>query len=172
MLPLTKHALSFSRSTPLTILENWGLNFEREKYRREYHALMKARGVDVLLCPAYVGAGVLQGEPKYWHYTSIWNILDQPAVTFPSGVVTNKARDIPDEGYQPRSDLEAREWKACESLPRIFAEHEATNMNFHTRIDDAELFDGIPVSIQLVGKRHRDEELLEAARIIDETLRS
>ncbi|KAF9879590.1 amidase [Colletotrichum karsti] len=149
LLPLTEHALSFSAPKPLTISDNWDLNLEREKYRREYHALMKARGVDVLLCPAYPGVGALQGQAKYWNYTSIWNVLDQPAVTFPSGVVANRTKDIPDADFQPRSEIEAREWDAY----------------------DRDLFDGVPVSVQLVGKHHQDEELLAAARLVEAALR-
>jgi Asp-tRNA(Asn)/Glu-tRNA(Gln) amidotransferase A subunit family amidase len=32
-------------------------------------------------------------------------------------------------------------------------------------IDSPELFHGVPVSLQLVEKHHRDEELLEAAKL-------
>lgn len=89
---------------------------QREAYRREYHALMKERGVDVILCPAYTGVGVLQGEAKYWNYTAIWNILDQPAVVFPTGMTVDKAVDAVEEGYQPLNEQDERECKACEFL--------------------------------------------------------
>ncbi|VUC29703.1 unnamed protein product [Clonostachys rosea] len=144
MLPLTQQALNW----PLTITQNWELNFEREKYRREYHALMKERGVDVILCPAYVGVGALQGQTRHWHYTAIWNILDQPAVSFPSGVVTDKAKDPRITDFKPRSEEDAAEMAAY----------------------DPELYHGIPISIQLAGKHHQDEELLDAAKLVEEAL--
>lgn len=115
VLPLTEHAFRFSKAEPLTVAENWDLNYRREAYRRDYHALMKHRGVDVILCPAYVGAGVLQGGAEYWNYTAIWNVLDQPAAILPSRLKVDKAIDKLEEGYTPRNDYDAKEWKACKS---------------------------------------------------------
>ncbi|CAN8105459.1 unnamed protein product [Discula destructiva] len=154
ILPLTQHALDFSRSTgkvPLSVPDNWDLNVARETYRREHHALMRARGVDFILCPAYAGAGVLQGGARYWHYTSVWNILDLPAVVVPSGVRCEKAVDVKEEGYgaRARSAKDEEEWAAY----------------------DPELFDGFPVALQLVGKRFRDEDVLAAAKVLDKALK-
>ncbi|KAJ0375154.1 hypothetical protein COL26b_006702 [Colletotrichum chrysophilum] len=73
---------------------------------------MKAKGVDFILCPAYVGAGVLQGGAKYWNYTAIWNILDQPASILPSGLRVDKNIDKPEEAYTPRNQQDEEEWKA------------------------------------------------------------
>ncbi|KAH8900327.1 fatty-acid amide hydrolase [Thozetella sp. PMI_491] len=150
ILPLTEYILNANGGKELSVLKNWQLNLERETYRREYHAQMKAAGVDVILCPAYVGAGVLQGEPRYWHYSSVWNVLDQPAVTFPSGISAQADLDLVDQAYTPRSEEDNREYKAYDPI----------------------LFDGVPISLQLVGKHHRDEELLAAAKLIEAALRS
>lgn len=122
MLPLTEWALKYSRSEPLSISENWDLNVAREAYRREYHALMKEHGVDVILCPAFVGAGALQGQAYYWNYTAIWNILDQPAVVFPTGISVDKEIDRFDSDYKPMNSEDEREWKACKSTSRLLLE--------------------------------------------------
>ncbi|KAL3441250.1 amidase signature domain-containing protein [Aspergillus insuetus] len=112
ILPLTEWAFQYSRSAPLTVAENWELNFQRDVYRDEYHALMKSRGVDFILCPAYVGAAAVLGESHYWNYTSIFNVLDQPAVVFPSGLAVDSTLDaVKDSEYQPRSAIDDREWK-------------------------------------------------------------
>lgn len=121
----------------------------RETYRREHHAAMRARGVDFILCPAYAGAGVLQGGAKYWGYTSIWNILDLPSVVVPSGVRCEGGVDAKEEGYVPRNARDEEEWKAY----------------------DAKLFEGFPVAVQLVGKRFRDEDVLAAAKVLDGALK-
>lgn len=113
MLPLTEWALQYSSPEPLSISEIWNLNVRRETYRREYHALMKQRGVDVILCPTYVGAGALQGQAYYWNYTAIWNILDQPGVVFPSGLTVDKELDVFETDYKPMNEQDEREWKAC-----------------------------------------------------------
>lgn len=153
ILPLTQHALDFARSTgkvPLSVTDNWDLNAARETYRREHHALMRARGVDFILCPAYAGAGVLQGGARYWHYTAIWNILDLPAVVVPSRVRCGGATvDGREEGYVPRNARDEEEWG----------------------VYDPGLFEGFPVAVQLVGKRFRDEDVLAAAKVLDGALK-
>lgn len=111
MHPLTEWALNYSKE--ITISDNWKFNVAREAYRREYHAVMKERGVDVILCPTYPGVGVLQGQAHYWNYTAIWNILDQPAVVFPTGMAADKNVDTFDAEYKPMSPEDEQEWKAC-----------------------------------------------------------
>ena len=129
VLPLTQHALDFalkSGKIPLSVFDNWALNYEREKYRRDYNAMMAARGVDIILCPAYVGAGVLQGGAKYWNYTAIWNILDMPSSAFPSGLYVDKKVDVRDDNYKPRNEEDENEWKACKSPVK---QHEFLQLN-------------------------------------------
>lgn len=112
----TQHAFGLEKKSdkiPLTAHDTSALNQEREKYQREHAALMKERGVDFILGPTYVGAGALQGGAKYVHYTSIWNILDVPSVVLPSGLRCDKEVDVKDETYNPRSNIDEEEWKAC-----------------------------------------------------------
>lgn len=116
VLPLTHHAFDFalkSGKTPLSVFDNWQLNYEREKYRRDYNALMIFRGVDLILCPAYVGAGVLQGGAKYWNYTAVWNILDMPSSVFPSSLSVDRELDKQDPDYVPRNADDKSEWESC-----------------------------------------------------------
>lgn len=126
VLPLTQHALDFPTyhtttttsprdpRTPLTISDNWALNDAREAYRREHHALMRARGVDVLLCPAYPAACARQAAARYWLYSAVWNILDLPAAVLPSGVRCDRDVDVVEEGYVPRGPRDEEVWKDCE----------------------------------------------------------
>ena len=143
-LPLTEWAFHYSRPTPLTISETWKLNVQRDTYRDEYHALMKTRNVDFILSPAYVGVAAVMGESHYWNYTAVWNILDQPAVVFPSGLFVDPALDSVDAAYQPRCEVDAREW--AKYAP--------------------ERYEGAPVGLQLTGKHFKDEETLAAAALV------
>lgn len=161
-LPLTEWAFGFARSQPLSIEDNWELNASREAYRRDHHALMKQRGVDVILCPAYVGAGALQGTPRYWNYTAIWNILDLPALVMPSGCRCNKGLDVLDATYEPRSEEDRREWKACMSFERFTKAEILTH-----GVDDPDLFHDFPIAVQLVGRRWGDEMLLKAGKVLE-----
>lgn len=201
VLPLTQHALDFPTyhttgprdpRTPLTISDNWALNDAREAYRREHHALMRARGVDVLLCPAYPAACARQAAARYWLYSAVWNILDLPAAVLPSGLRCDRDVDVVEEGYVPRGPRDEEVWKDCEfcfsfflvflfscyfafSLPLITKaarcryQRHAWLMNM---ADDPELFHGFPVALQVVGKRFRDEDVLAAAKVLDAALKS
>ncbi|KAG6355153.1 hypothetical protein INS49_004234 [Diaporthe citri] len=151
-LPSTRHAFGMAKKSdkiPLTAHDTSALRQEREKHQREHDALMKDRGVDFILGPAYVGAGALQGSVKYPHYSSIWDILDMPSVVLPSGLRCDKDVDVRDETYNPRSDVDKKEWRAY----------------------DPDLFDGFPIALQLAGKRVEDEEVLAAARVLEKAMK-
>lgn len=115
--PLTESAFNFAEPEPISVARNWELNVERENYRAEYHRLMKERGVDFILCPAYIGVAAELGSARYFGYTSAWNILDQPAIAFPTGLRQDPAIDVVEEGYKPRSEQDEEEYKKCESTP-------------------------------------------------------
>lgn len=91
--------------------ENWEYNVKREKYRAEYHHLMKERGVDFIISPTHCGVAPALGESQYWNYTAIWNILDQPCVILPTGLSQDLAIDKADPNYKPRNEFDDREWK-------------------------------------------------------------
>ena len=42
-----------------------------------------ASGIDVLLCPVTPGAAPPLDCSRYWGYSSVWNLLDYPALVFP-----------------------------------------------------------------------------------------
>ncbi|KAL4803953.1 amidase signature domain-containing protein [Aspergillus unguis] len=149
ILPLTEWAFQYSRKTPLTLAQNWELNNQRDDYRDDYHALMKTHGVDFILCPAYVGVAAVLGESHYWNYTAIWNILDQPAAVFPSGLYVDPQLDPIDSSYKPRNAVDEREWKKY----------------------DPERYVGAPIGLQLVGKHFKDEETLAAASLVSSVLK-
>lgn len=112
----TRHVFGMGRKSdkiPVTVHNTSALSQKREIYQREHDALMEERGVDFILGPAYVGAGAIQGSAKYAHYTSIWNILDLPAVVLPSELRCDKNVDIRDETHSPRGDVEKEEWTSC-----------------------------------------------------------
>ncbi|KAJ5740994.1 fatty-acid amide hydrolase [Penicillium malachiteum] len=149
LLPLTEWAFGFSHG-PLTIAENWHWNVQREKYRTEYHEVMKSKDVDVIICPAYVGVAPEHGTAHYWNYTSVWNLLDHPACVFPFGGVVDPKLDKPEFDYKPRNEQDNCEWKKY--CPETFL--------------------GAPIGLQVVGKRYHDEEVLAATRVIESALRA
>ncbi|EXJ81134.1 hypothetical protein A1O3_07422 [Capronia epimyces CBS 606.96] len=150
VLPLTEWAFNYAKPKPLTVTENWEYNVKREKYRAAYHALMKARGVDYILSPTFVGVAPELGTSQYWNYTAIWNILDQPCVVFPTGLVQDPTIDKVEEAYVPRNKQDEREFKKY--VPERFV--------------------GAPIALQLTGKHFRDEETIAAAKVVAEIVQS
>ncbi|KNG83128.1 glutamyl-tRNA(gln) amidotransferase subunit A [Aspergillus nomiae NRRL 13137] len=151
ILPLTEWAFSYAHPTPLSIAEAWALNVARDEYRDEYHARMKAMDVDFILCPAYVGVAPDLYEAQYWNYTAVWNVLDLPAVVFPSGMAVEEGDVGGKEGWVARNEVEEREWRKWWVDPGRFV--------------------GAPVGLQMVGGHFKDEETIAAAKVVEEVVR-
>jgi hypothetical protein len=113
ILPLTEGVLNWGNG--ISVYENWELNYKREILRAQYHGLMQQRGVDVILSPVYVGVAPEHETGTYIGYTSVWNVLDHPAVVIPTGLAVDQDLDVSDTAYRPRSELDAKEQAKCES---------------------------------------------------------
>ncbi|KAJ5156795.1 hypothetical protein N7492_009598 [Penicillium capsulatum] len=147
--PLSEWVFSFGRATPLTHHETWALQHQRDVYRDEYQALLKRRGVDFILSPAYPAAAAVMGESHYWNYTAIWNVLDLPSAVFPSGLTVDSKLDAlteKDKNYKPRSKVDEREWLKYQSPER---------------------YESAPVALQITGRHFKDEETLAAAKFVE-----
>lgn len=79
---------------------------------------------------------------------SVQNLLDYPSVTLPITRV-DAAIDLADNEYHPVSGDD----------------------KINNDMYDEELFDGMPVCLQLVGKPLTEEHLLEVATAVDEACR-
>ena len=105
---------------------------EREAYRKEHAKVWKdtATGIDAMgrktgmvdgiLCPVGRGVAPKHDTAKYWGYTSQWNLLDYPAVTFPVGKADMKT-NTPKGSFVPMTDVDDEHWKLCKFtilLPR------------------------------------------------------
>lgn len=145
---------------------------EREAYRKEYAKVWNdtATGlseagesegmVDVVLSPAGPGVAPSHNTAKYWGYTSQWNLLDYPAVVFPVSKV-DKEKDVAGSTFRPLTDIDEDHWKLCEKqpIPNPLRPSNST-------LDDSDIFDGLPVSLQLVGRRFEDEKVLAVLEYI------
>ena len=123
----------------------------RDSTRTAYLKKMNELDVDFILCPLYSSVAPVHETVHYWGYTSLWNILDFPNVVFPTGLKCDPELDKPDTEYVPRNEDEEYEYKLY---------------------DDATVFTGAPISLQLTGKRWFDEELVKASQVIEEIIRA
>ncbi|ONH66212.1 Acetamidase [Cyberlindnera fabianii] len=143
--PLTEYFLSVGRGDEgLNMLEYMTYIKDREVLRQQYLTLFNERKVDFILTPTYVGVAPKPHTPKYWGYTSLWNILDASCVTLPSGLFADKTIDLRDDTYKPRNKYEEYEYG----------------------LYDAEYADGLPIGLTVVGRRYTEEECLKASKVI------
>ena len=113
----------------------------------------------MILCPTGPGLAPPLDSSKYWGYTSQWNLLDYPALVFP---VTTMDPDLDpqDQDYVPRNEQDKFNQSLCKSC--LYPERwtEISGDRFLTRKDnDPSMYKGLPVSLQLVGRRYDDEKV-------------
>lgn len=132
--PLTKWIIKDNPCVKkLTMEELWYWLEEREAYRSDYAKVWndtaehvdKETGelsgmVDAILCPVGPGLAPRHNTAKYWPYTSQWNLLDYPAVTFPV-CRADKQLDRADTPSRFLGDLDKENWKLCKI---VFVHHE------------------------------------------------
>lgn len=106
----------FQHAKEISVTENWACNAKRDQLRAEFHALMKKRGVDIILCPPFVSCAPLMGKMDYGTYTMLWNLLDQPALVYPSGLFVSESLDPVDVEYKPTNPMDQVQHDKCESL--------------------------------------------------------
>ncbi|KAI0538044.1 amidase signature domain-containing protein [Xylaria digitata] len=149
LLPLSKWILDNPHVREHSIHTLWQAHRERDAYRTSYAALWNERDIDVILCPAGPGVAPKLGTARYWGYTAQWNLLNYPAIVFPTGA---KVGDIQEEGdetheyptdYKPISEADGYNYG-------LWREH------------GVEGYAGAPVSLQVVGRMYEDEKLLGA----------
>lgn len=150
----------------LTLPETWKATIERDAYKEAYSrhwnsvntelpgpmsespVAVGAEGiqekmVDVILCPVGPGCAPLLDTARYWNYTSQWNLLDYPAIAFPTGLACG-AEDVAEKDYKPRNEQDA----------------------YNHGLYDPERYADAPISLQLVGRRYEDEKLIEALEMM------
>ncbi|THD00157.1 hypothetical protein EYZ11_000348 [Aspergillus tanneri] len=120
----------------------WDWTMKREVFRYSY-----LQEMDVILCPAYPTPAPLLDTSRYWGYTSVWNLLNYPAIVFPVTRV-DVEKDAKDLTYTPRNEFDS--W--C-----------------HTHYDPKKQKDA-PVSLQLVAKKFEDEKVVQALKEIKEQI--
>ncbi|KAM0418824.1 hypothetical protein ACHAPT_012265 [Fusarium lateritium] len=155
-LPLTTWLLDQEDMKPRTVEEVWKLKAQRNAYRAMYnqHWLDTGRDdghpVDAILSPAGPGCAPPHDQAKYWNYTSQWNLLEYPAISFPVTQV-DPERDARDEDYVPLNDLD--------------------RFN-HSLYTGPERYEDAPVSLQLVTRRYEDEKCVAVLKRIEGVLKS
>lgn len=126
---------------------------ERNEYRQQYNDHWLATGdtdghpVDAIICPAGPGAAFPHGTGTYWLYTSQWNLLEYPGVSFPVTVV-DAAKDVRDCNYAPRN-------------PRERYNHEQY---------DPTVYENAPIGLQIITRKFEDEKCLAILEAVERAM--
>ncbi|KIW63313.1 hypothetical protein, variant [Phialophora macrospora] len=143
----------------LTVPELWKLNTQSATYK---HLLSQAWDrtaasdltsgdmMDVILCPSAALAGAPHDFPQWWGYTAMWNLLDYPSVILPvKDFKIDPTIDLKDAAYEPKDNFyDRKNWEAY----------------------DPELWITQPMTVQIVGRPWRDEEMISACETVDSVI--
>ncbi|KAF5722339.1 aconitate hydratase 1 [Fusarium mundagurra] len=110
------------------------------------------RSMDALICPPAPGVGYPHDFNTYWGYTSLFNLIDYPAVILPiPGLKVSSEQDPLDLEYVP-----------LDTNPYDKSNHETYDPNF---------FENQAICMQVVGRPFEDEELIQVSSTLDALLR-
>ena len=133
---------AYEDATETNGYELWQLQKQRTALCKRYLDRWAAvEGLDAILGPTTPYASPKNGEFRHVGYTGVFNILDYSAVSFPTGINVDKQKDVVDLSVQSHGDVDAQTQKEY----------------------DAEVSHGLPISLQLTGKRLQEEKILALA---------
>ncbi|KAI4718774.1 fatty-acid amide hydrolase [Aureobasidium sp. EXF-10727] len=124
------------------------LRLDRDVFRRQMASHWTSQDVDVVLMPAFVGPASAHDTAIYKSYTSIWNLVDYPSVAIPTPLVA-KAKDV--EKYADDNVLGPED-------------------EYVRRAYEDTCFEGAPLGLQLVARKHHDNLLFGALQLLKEPL--
>jgi amidase len=141
---LTEYVMRDAAGTPLDAAGITNLRVQRDEYRWQFAKDWTEQDVDLVLTPMFFGPAPAHDTSLYWNYTAIWNILDFPGVVFPTPIKAGKKGS---EAYA--SDAS-------------FGEKDS-----HVRqMWDTHDYEGAPIALQLVARKHYDNFLFGALDIL------
>lgn len=104
--PLRPEMAMYAQAKELGAYDMWQLHLERNELQKKYFdQWLSYDGLDAILCPTTPFASVAHGGFIHVGYTGGFNVLDYSAVSFPTGVVADNAKDKAASDYKPLSDL-------------------------------------------------------------------
>ncbi|KAL2270972.1 hypothetical protein VTJ83DRAFT_343 [Remersonia thermophila] len=139
---------------PQSAFEQWKLVAQREAYRARWFAWWKEQGVDVILTPPNATPAVphdgMRDAVSSCGYTFLFNLLDYSAGVLPVTKVDKELDKLPS----------TFNIKKLNGVARGAYKHY-----------DAEKMHGLPVGVQVVGRRLEEEKVMGIMRRIDEGLK-
>ncbi|KAF2968830.1 hypothetical protein GQX73_g4727 [Xylaria multiplex] len=143
---------------PISVFQYWQLNKRKwelqQRYLEKWNGIRCVQGdkpVDVVIMPPMPHTSIPHRCSRWVGYTKVWNLLDYPAIVIPGGNV--HGQDISDDwSFEPRSVLDEWNKKIWEDNKEVMASLR------------------LPVGVQIIGRKHADEMVLAAAKVIDDVI--
>ncbi|TFK47520.1 amidase signature enzyme [Heliocybe sulcata] len=135
-----------------TVYELYGLVTRREAYRKQWFQFWDDNNLDFLVTvpnplPA-VPHGGMKDAFTNCIYTFVFNMLDYSAGVIP---VTHVDRDL-------------------DALPKTFRSHNIVEKGAYKHYDPDKMH-GLPIGVQIVGRRMEEEKVLEGMKLVESLLR-
>jgi amidase len=149
-----------NKGPAISVYEYWQLN--RKKWALQQAYLEKWKGVlsdktgrtvDVVIMPPMPHSSVPHGGCGWVGYTKVWNLLDYSALVIPAGKIE------PEDGnanWEFAARNERDEWNS-----KLWQTNKEEMINL-----------GLPIGVQIVGRRLEEEKVLAVGKIIDDILTS
>ncbi|KAI4596870.1 hypothetical protein KJ359_005215 [Pestalotiopsis sp. 9143b] len=140
-----KHYEEQLARTGTTLEGLFELNDRRAKAAKAYLEIFCDNKLDAIMMPPSQHTAVPHDCWKTASYTSLWNYLDYPAVVIPVDEVkdVDYVDDLSNAKFGPEDE------------------------KMYSLYTGPEQYRGVPVSVQLVGYRHRDEALMRVVEVLD-----
>ncbi|KAG7001229.1 hypothetical protein FOFC_13555 [Fusarium oxysporum] len=146
--PLTEWILKDAEPFGMhTALDLTLLHKQRDDFRLAFAKSWNDQDVDVVIGPSFVGPACTHDTAFYGSYTSLYNLVDYPGVVIPTPIRAESGEQY-DKGYIPLSD-------ACLHVKQLW--------------EGGDFVDA-PVNLQVVARRHHDNELFGALQILKHIL--
>ncbi|KAK1765526.1 Acetamidase [Phialemonium atrogriseum] len=148
VIPIVAHAYAVRREAePLLEYQKrtvQGLEYEAG-YSDYWNSTAEDDGqiVDAVIMPVAAHAAVIPGQYYDNHYGEVINLLNYSAGVIPI-TKADKNVDVPNTAYQPKSSVDKLNWESY----------------------DAEVYDGAPVGLQIVGRKFEEEKILAIMQIV------
>jgi amidase len=139
----------------------------RAKVMRAWNETANEQGdlMDAYIAPVVPATAPLHGDyckVRYFAYTATVNLLDYTACTFPVGFVDPEL-DGPDSEYLLQD-------AGGNALPEPSCDRDRIIRERYSTRSGAELYRGLPMSLQLVGRKYEEEKVLGILDRINEAM--
>jgi amidase len=148
-----------NRGEAISVYEYWQLNKKKWALQQAYLEKWKTatsprsgRPVDVVIMPPMPHLSVPHGGCRWVGYTKIWNVLDYSALVIPAGRAQAEDRNA-EWGFEARNEMD--EW----------------NLKLWENNKEDMIGLGLPVGVQIVGRKLEEEKVLAVGKVVDSVIR-